>query len=68
MAGEPEEEAVLVPLSGDGLMTLAEFVERGRDAIMDMPESFVECTGVDPDEPRSLDLWLEDFANLMHNS
>jgi hypothetical protein len=66
MATEPE--AVLVPIKDDGLMNLTEFVEKARVAIDDMPESFSDCTGVGADERRSLDLWLDDFGDLMHNS
>lgn len=60
--------ATVIPVKDDGLMNLTEFVEKARVAIDDMPESFTECTGVSEDERRSLDLWLEDFGSLMHNS
>lgn len=63
-----EEQATLIPVKGDGLMNLTEFVEEARIAIDDMPESFPDCTDLDPDEGRTLDEWLEHFGNLMHNS
>lgn len=68
MVSEPETEAVLVPVPDDGLMNLNEFVEKARDAILDMPETYPDCTGNDPDERLSLDSWLEHFGNLIHNS
>lgn len=63
-----ETEAKLVPVENDGELTLAEFVMKARTAIDDMPESFFDCTGEDPEVPQTLDYWLEQLTNLMHNS
>ena len=49
-------------------LTLEEFIVKAKKQLDDMPESWPDCTGENPDEPRPLDFWMEQLEAAIHNS
>lgn len=62
------EPALRTTETTDGLFTLDEFVTAAKKQLDDFPETWADCVGGNPDEPRSLDDWMEDLQSAIHNS